>query len=268
MPRCDTIEPMRWVVLVMLVAGCDRMFGLATVDTAARCCAPSPLCPRVVDNASCVALGCEWSTEKACAGAHPACDSYAAIPECERHDGCAWDLEGPCAGAHQPCEELDATACGNHGCSSVPDSCGGPHEACSFYAGNSTLCQEHGCKAESDISGSCTGTPHACSSLPGETCTREATDGCTKTAAKCSGTPHACSLDASSASCTIGGCEWDTADCAGTPEECVSHGEATSCESHMGCAWLNDGSCVAPVDCPERSDDECTDGCSLQICGS
>lgn len=271
--RWDTIGPMRWVVVVMLVAGCDRMFGLSTVatvsdpDAVVRCCAPSPLCPRVVDNASCVAVGCEWGMANACAGTHPSCDTYGAMPECERHDGCTWDLEGPCTGTHTACEKIDGAACGAHGCSSVPDSCGGSHRACGFYSGNPTLCQQHGCATDSDT-GSCSGAPHACSSVAGEKCTEEAAEGCTLTAATCSGTPHACSLDTSGTTCAVGGCEWDAAECGGAPEECVSHGEATSCESHTGCAWLTDGSCVAPSDCADRSDDECTDGCSLQLCGS
>jgi hypothetical protein len=186
-----------------------------------------------------------------------------------------------CHGVPLDCENQEPGACTN-GCNlvlgigSMPDSCSGSPESCD-QLGDPALCAQAGCEwgtpendvdagVDVDSSGTCQGTPPACSSLGSEdscwgltgctwteTCAGtvmpcsvnednfacNAVIGCSwniySPSPACEGTPFGCSL-LPATSCYFGGCGI-AGSCTGTPDPCSAAGDEMSCAETLGCSW-------------------------------
>jgi hypothetical protein len=260
----------RVLVVLSVLAGCERVFGLVPVEThdagLSVCCVPDQRCGAQATRETCEALQCMWSSDALCVGTHTECVSNTSQASCEAHTGCGW-APAICTGTHAPCATFAEADCSSHACTDMR-TCEGTHPPCLTYDGNEPLCESHAC---SYAFGQCS-PPNGWSSI--HSCASHAASGaeCTSTTSNisscayeyaCGGQPHGCEAHEETA-CTQS-CAWSLASCSGSPEACSSHPEV-ACESHESCVWSADGGCAAPGTCSERDLASCTGGCVLTPC--
>lgn len=200
--------------------------------------------------------------------------SYCATTRCA---GCT-SAAGSCTGTptYSTCASCPSTYCGNStynyckGCTMTGGSCTGTvgsGTGCSYFTNVSQAnCSMAGCTwaGSSTVTGTCSGTPSACSTFGSTNCSSL---GCTLSTGTCTGTVTPCAqlLDATSCAGQYN-CTWSGA-CTGTPTSCVQLSDLTSCQN-QGCFWSSTGSssCVGTITpCSQLSATQCRNqpGCTF-----